>query len=77
MDKILGVIFLLATILMGLISNGKIELDKIWVLVIWVLQFGSWIGYINLLDIKKRYKISLSVLSISALCIIGFFYMIK
>lgn len=77
MDKILGVIFLLATILMGLISNGKIELDKIWVIVILFLQFGSWIGYINLLDIKKRYKISLSVLSISALCIIGFFYMIK
>lgn len=30
MDKILGIVFLFATILVGLISNGKIELDKVW-----------------------------------------------
>ncbi|HEL0567439.1 TPA: hypothetical protein TUT10_002016 [Streptococcus equi subsp. zooepidemicus] len=77
MDKILAIIFLLATILMGLIHNGKIELDKIWVIVILVVQIASWIGYTNLLDIKKHYKIGLSVLSICAICIIGFFYIVK
>lgn len=77
MDKILGIIFLLATILIGLISNGKIELDKIWIIVILIVQIASWLGYISLLDIEKRYKIGLSVLSVCAVCIIGFFYIVK
>ena len=77
MDKILGIIFLLATILIGLISNGKIELDKIWIIVILIMQIASWLGYISLLDIEKRYKMGLSVLSVCAVCIIGFFYIVK
>ncbi len=77
MDKILGIIFLLATILIGLISNGKIELDKIWIIVILIVQIASWLGYISLLDIEKRYKMGLSVLSVCAVCIIGFFYIVK
>ena len=77
MDKILGIIFLLATILMGLISNGKIELDKIWRFVIWIVQITSWLGYISLSDIEKRYKVALGVLSMCAFCIIGFFYITK
>lgn len=77
MDKILGIIFLLATILMGLISNGKIELDKIWPFVIWIVQIASWLGYISLSDIEKRYKVALGVLSMCAFCIIGFFYIAK
>ncbi|KIS15431.1 hypothetical protein [Streptococcus equi] len=77
MDKILGIIFLIATVLVGFISGGKIELNKTWTIVIFVVQIASWVGYINLLDIKKRYKIWLSVLSTVAACIIGFFYMMK
>ena len=77
MNKILGIVFLLATILIGMISNGKIKLDNIWVILIFILQITSWIGYINLLDIEKRYKLWLSVLSVCAIFIIGFFYILK
>ena len=77
MDKILGIIFLFATILVCLISNGKIELDKIWRFVIWIVQITSWLGYISLSDIEKRYKTVLGVLSVCAFCIIGFFYIVK
>ena len=77
MNKILGIVFLLATILIGMISNGKIKLDNIWVILLFVLQITSWIGYINLLDIEKRYKLWLSVLSVCAVFIIGFFYILK
>lgn len=77
MNKILGIVFLLATILMGMISNGKIKLDNNWVILIFILQITSWIGYINLLDIEKRYKLWLNVLSVCAVFIIGFFYILK
>jgi membrane protein len=77
MNKILGIVFLLATILIGMISNGKIKLDNIWVILIFILQIASWIGYINLLDIEKRYKLWLSILSVCAVFIIGFFYILK
>lgn len=77
MDKIFGIIFLLATILMGLISNEQIKLNKLWIVVIFIVQIASWMGYICLLDIEKRYKIGLSVLSMCALCIIGFFYIVR
>lgn len=77
MDKILGIVFLFATILVGLISNGKIELDKIWLFVIWIVQIASWLGYISLSDIEKRYKVALDVLSMCAFCIIGFFFIAK
>lgn len=77
MNKILGIVFLLATILIGMISNGKIKLDNIWVILIFILQITSWTVYINLLDIEKRYKLWLSVLSVCAVFIIGFFYILK
>lgn len=77
MGKVLGIIFLLATILMGLIHNGKIALDKAWIIAILVVQVASWLGYINLLDMEKRYKTGLTALSLCAVCIIGFFYMVK
>lgn len=77
MDKILAIIFLLATILISLISNGKIELDKIWVVIILVVQIMSLAGYISLSDIEKRYKVWMSVLSVCAFCIILFFYIVK
>ena len=77
MNKILGIVFLLATILIGMISNGKIKLDNIWVILIFILQITSWIGYINLLDIEKRYKLWLSVLSVCAVFTIGFFYILN
>ena len=77
MDKILGIVFLFATILVGLISNGKIELDKVWLFAIWTVQIASWLGYISLSDIEKRYKVALGVLSMCAFCIIGFFYITK
>ena len=51
MNKILEIVFLLATILIGMISNGKIKLDNIWVILIFILQITSWTVYINLLDI--------------------------
>lgn len=77
MSKVLGIIFLLATILIGLINNGKIELDKTWIIAVLVVQVASWLGYINLLDTEKRYKIGLSVLTLCAVCIIGFLYIVK
>ena len=78
MNKILGIVFLLATILIGMISNGKIKLDNIWVILIFILQITSWTVYINLLDIEKRYKLWLSILlSVCAVFIIGFFYILK
>ena len=66
MNKILGIVFLLATILIGMVTNEKIKLDNIWVILIFIVQITSWIGYINLLDIEKRYKLWLSVLSMCA-----------
>lgn len=77
MNKILGIVFLLATILIGMISNGKIKLDNIWVILIFILQITSWTVYINLLDIEKRYKLWLSILSVCAVFVIGFFYILK
>lgn len=77
MNKILGILFLLATILIGMVNNGKIKLDNIWVILIFIVQITSWIGYINLLDIEKRYKLWLSVLSMCAVFIIGFFYLMN
>ena len=74
MNKILGIVFLLATILIGMVTNEKIKLDNIWVLLIFIVQITSWIGYIN---IEKRYKLWLSVLSMCAVFIIGFFYILK
>ncbi|MDO4710676.1 MAG: hypothetical protein Q4A75_01770 [Peptostreptococcaceae bacterium] len=76
MDKILGITFLLATFFMGSMSNGKIELGKTWRIVIFVVQIASWIGYISLLDIEKRYKIRLIALSMCAACIIVLFYIV-
>ena len=77
MNTILGILFLLATILIGMVNNGKIKLDNIWVILIFIVQITSWIGYTNLLDIEKRYKLWLSVLSMCAVFIIGFFYILK
>lgn len=77
MNTILGILFLLATILIGMVNNGKIKLDNIWVILIFIVQITSWIGYTNLLDIEKRYKLWLSVLSMCAVFIIGFFYIIR
>lgn len=77
MNKILEIVFLLATILIGMISNGKIKLDNIWVILIFILQITSWTIYINLLDIEKRHKLWLNVLSVCAIFIIGFFYILK
>lgn len=77
MNKILGIVFLLATILIGMVTNEKIKLDNIWVILIFIVQITSWIGYINLLDMKKRYKLWLSVLSMCAIFIIGLFYILK
>lgn len=77
MNKILEIVFLLATILIGMISNGKIKLDNIWVILIFILQITSWTVYINLLGIEKRHKLWLNVLSVCAVFIIGFFYILK
>ena len=77
MNKILGILFLLATVLIGMVNSEKIKLDNIWVILIFIVQITSWIGYINLLDIEKRYKLWLSVLSMCAVFIIGFFYILK
>ena len=77
MNKILGIVFLLATILIGMISNGKIKLDNFWVILIFILQITSCSGYSNLLDIEKRYKLCFSILSMCAVFIIGFFYILK
>ena len=71
MNKILGIVFLLATILIGMVTNEKIKLDNIWVILIFIVQITSWIGYINLLDIEKRYKLWLSVLSMCAVFILS------
>ena len=76
-NKILEIIFFITTILMGLISTGKIEIDEVWKITIFIIQVITWLGYINLINMEKRYKIELSVLSLSAFFIIGLFYFIK
>ena len=76
-NKILEIIFFITTILMGLISTGKIEIDEVWKITIFIIQVITWLGYINLINMEKRYKIELSVLSLSAFFIIGLFYLIK
>ena len=45
MNKILGIVFLLATILIGMVTNEKIKLDNIWVILIFIVQITSWIRY--------------------------------
>lgn len=76
-NKILEIIFFITTILMGLISTGKIEIDEVWKITIFIIQVITWLGYINLINMEKRYKIELSILSYSAFFIIGLFYFIK
>lgn len=81
MKKILGtilaIIFLFATILMGLIFSGKIELNENWTFVLSVVQIISWLGYTNLSELEKRYKIVISAFTIVAVCIIGLFCFLK
>ncbi len=77
MKKILGILFLIMTVLIGLVSSGKIEVNKTWIVVIFIVQVMSWIGYISLMDIEKQYKIGLSALSLGAAFIIGLLYMIQ
>lgn len=78
MKKILGtilwLIMLVAIILMGLVFNGKIELDKAGTFVLFVVQVVSWLGYTNLSELEKRYKIGINALTIVAVCIIGLIY---
>lgn len=74
---ILAIIFLFATILMGLIFSGKIELNENWTFVLSVVQIISWLGYTNLSELEKRYKIVISAFTIVAVCIIGLFYFLK
>ena len=68
---------LFATILMGLIFSGKIELNENWTFVLSVVQIISWLGYTNLSELEKRYKIVISAFTIVAVCIIGLFYFLK
>ena len=75
--KMLEIIFFITTILMGLISTGKIEIDKACEITIFTIQVISWLGYINTINMEKRYNIGLSILSVSAFFVIGLFYFIK
>lgn len=77
MKKILGILFLIMTVLIGLVSSGKIEVNKTWIVVIFIVQVMSWVGYISLMDIEKQYKIGLSALSLGSAFIIGLLYMIQ
>lgn len=77
MNKIFELIFFIATILMGLIFTGRIKIDEIWKNTIFIVQIISWLGYINTINMEKRYKIGLSILSVSAFFIIGLFYVIQ
>lgn len=61
----------------GLIFSGKIELNENWTFILSVVQIISWLGYTNLSELEKRYKIVISAFTIVAVCIIGLFYFLK
>ena len=66
--------------IMGLLdapSSGKIELNENWTFVLSVVQIISWLGYTNLSELEKRYKIVISAFTIVAVCIIGLFYFLN
>lgn len=76
-NKMLEIVFFITTILMGLISTGKTEINKAWEITIFTIQVISWLGYIKTINMEKRYKIGLSILSVSAFFVIGLFYVIQ
>ena len=59
------------------IKSLKIELNENWTFVLSVVQIISWLGYTNLSELEKRYKIVISAFTIVAVCIIGLFYFLK
>jgi len=76
MKNIWSLIFIITTILIGLIVTGRIAENKTLTIVILIVQAISWVGYINLLDMKKSYKRGLSITFICLACLVCLFYML-
>lgn len=71
MKKLLPVLFLLMTLLMYFIIQGTISIGKVWVVFIFFIQVISMVGYIYTSDIKKNYRVGLSIALIISFVIIG------
>lgn len=71
MKRLLPVLFLLMTLLMYFIIQGTISIGKVWVVFIFFIQVISMVGYINTSDIKKNYRVGLSIALIISFVIIG------
>ena len=74
--KMLEIIFFITTILMGLISTGKIEIDKAWEITIFTIQVISWLGYINTINMEKLPEFRFRCQMIGSFAL-GLFYFIK
>ena len=71
MKKLLPVLFLLMTLLMYFIIQGTISIGKVWVVFIFFIQVISMVVYIYTSDIKKNYRVGLSIALIISFVIIG------
>lgn len=71
MRRTFSILLLIMTILMYFIIKGNININKTWVVFIFFIQVISIIGCINTSDIKKNYKIGLSIILIITFIIIG------
>lgn len=70
MQGILGLVFLITTIVMGLIIKDKIVVNKFLIMIIYILQVVSWFGFISLSNISKKYKKGLGLFLLIGSCII-------
>lgn len=76
MRNIWSLIFIITTILIGSIVTGKIADNKLLTIVMFIVQAISWVGYINLLDMKKSYRIGLSLAFIFLACVVCSIYIL-
>lgn len=72
-NKLFGIVFLVTTILTGLINTNKLNLNRQIAWSIYIIQVISLIGYIYSININTKYKLILIIpLSICAVLILFF-----
>lgn len=76
-QKIFGLLYLIATILMALIFNNKITNNMSLAFMIYILQASSLFGYIYLTNIEKKIKICLGLSLLVFNCIFLRYMLIK
>ncbi len=75
--NIFGMIFLISTILLGLVFHDRLTNNKFIAFSIYIVQVASLIGYLNMLDLSKKYKTIFSIFLVASisvfLCILIYF----